>query len=317
MASLTSSRKSQVIRSVKTDRSGKLSALRGAHSKLKSEFRPSLGAQFDLRSLLGSLSGTPAPLLVRTDLSASPSPSVSALQPKMSISKLDARSLISSLKDVPHLEQSDEDDDFKASPLGLPGIMILKKLMGQQVLQLTTTIEFKVLTTVGGSVNQTFTTNSITGSTEWGAINQLFDEFFILRMRCKFFPLSRYQYLTASPPSTNFTNVPFASVSLFHSNTAYAASLAGPAENPTCRFGNTMERHDHTWVNNENWRSGANVASTTSLATPTQGWCNIAASPAGAYTGFVQICGSDAMAASSFQFGRMVVFFDALYRSRS
>jgi hypothetical protein len=220
-------------------------------------------------------------------------------------------------KDRPY-DGDDVEDSLESGPLvRFPGFMMLKKLMGEQILQLGTTIEFKVSTTAGGAVNSVFNVNGITGSTEWGSINQLFDEFFVKKMHVRYFPVSKYQYLTASPPTTNLTNVPFASVSLFHQNTAYAASLAGPAENETVKFGNTMEPHTHVWVNNENWRSGVNVASTTSVATPTQGWCNIAAAPAGAYTGFVQFCGSDFLAASSFQIGRVLITYEALYRNRS
>jgi len=226
-----------------------------------------------------------------------------------------------SVKPKPSLMLSQSDDDIEEvkvdTSIAFPQKMFLRSLMGMQILQLTTTTEFKVATTAGGAVNSVFNVSGITGSTEWGSINQLFDEFFVISMELKYFPISRYQYLMTSPPTTDNTNVPFASVSLYHNNVAYSASLAGPAENETCRFGNTMENHTHTWVNNENWRSAVNVSSTTSVATSTQGWCNIAASPAGAYAGFVQFCGSDFMHASSFQFGRVVAFYKALYRNRS
>jgi hypothetical protein len=173
-----------------------------------------------------------------------------------------------------------------------------------------------ISTNGSGIVNAVIACASIGTLTEWPAFQQLFDEFFIVSMHCRYMPVSRYQYPVASSPATLNTSFPMTSSSLFHGVGNYT-NVAGAVNNPTTMWRSSSDPWTHRWINNENINSDVVVSSSTSSTAPTQGWCLTATSPSQNYSGTVQYLSGMGTLVASTVIAQLAVTFVVVLRNRA
>jgi hypothetical protein len=168
-----------------------------------------------------------------------------------------------------------------------------------------------------GIVNSSLAVNVVALISEFTSFATIFDEFFVGSMRCDYMPISRYQYPAGTLLATQAANQPMTVSALYHGAGAYI-NTAGAMNNPTTQWGSTGDPLSITWRNNENPNSEVVVASSTSSSTPTQGWCLTSATPAQAYTGFVQYLttGTTPLALST-PIGSVGVRWTVMFRARA
>jgi len=171
-----------------------------------------------------------------------------------------------------------------------------------------------------GYINSSAAINNVTALAEFTSLATLFDEFFVLRMKIQYMPFSRYQAPLTFGLGSEQSNIPIGMASLHHGQTAYTAGGLGTmANNSTFMVATTGDPWEYTWKNVEKPDEGTLVTSSTSTATPSQGWCLTAATPAAAYTGFVQFLSTNTGQAlpASTPVGQLFCYFYCLFRTRS
>jgi len=177
----------------------------------------------------------------------------------------------------------------------------------------------QLFSNAAGQVNAAIAVNSVTLVNEWASWTALFDEFFVLKMVCKWQPVSRYSpipgTITTSGSQRNY-NIPLFCTSIQH-GAPFATTEAGTAENPTTRLNSTGDPWKFSWTNVENWRTvGAPQVSETGTI-PTQGWALTAASATSAYTGAVQFLAIPATGLTpTNQVGSFFIQYHVLFRCR-
>lgn len=172
------------------------------------------------------------------------------------------------------------------------------------------------LTTASGSINYSIAIGpvlSVIG--EFSAFSGIFDEFFVKKMRMKYIPDSKYQYVPTTSPASSYTSQMICAVNLFHSSPQYTA-LAPAMNNATTRIHTTSDQFSHTWINNERYITGQGPTNE-GASTPTQAWCAMSLIQAAQYQGNTQfIAGTTTPMTTTTRFGQTQVIFDCLFRCR-
>jgi len=173
-------------------------------------------------------------------------------------------------------------------------------------------------TVTTGVINQSVTVANVASLPEFADLAGLFDEFFVKRLKLSYQPVSRYapQFIS-SATAVGPASVPLGLASLFHGAPAYA-TIAAQTENKTFEYAHSGDPWTYSWRNNEKSKSTVLVASSTSSALPSQGWCLTSATPAALYTGFAQVLGAAATGfATATVVGVLVIEYDCLFRARA
>jgi len=169
----------------------------------------------------------------------------------------------------------------------------------------------------GGFITQTYAVSLVAGTSDFTSLANIFDEFFVEKMHLHYQPASRYNVLTGGTAGTNEQSLPLGVISLFH-DTGVFSTIADMASAVGFKYHNSSDPFKHTWVNNEDYKTGVVVTDSTSATTPSQGWCLTSTTPASNYAGLVQ-CLSPTISGlpGTAYLGTIVLKWDVLYRQRS
>jgi hypothetical protein len=161
-------------------------------------------------------------------------------------------------------------DDFAPALKLLKGILFKADMPYRTLLPL----QGGFVTTAGGVVNITQSVSSIASTSEWSAIDALFDEVFVHSMKFRFFPindlgggvgLSNSAGITGgitAIASTTIVNAPLQMVNLYHGASTYSTAAA-MAANATLAVHSSAKPFTYYWRNNSRFDKrgdSANVA---------------------------------------------------------
>jgi hypothetical protein len=168
-----------------------------------------------------------------------------------------------------------------------------------------------------GLVNSVVAANVATTVAEFSPLSDLFNEFFIKDFELKWVPaFMNTGLIGTSLTGATTLNLPIG-LAAYHHGAVLPSSLAALSTNPTCLYVSSGEPFTYRWRNVEDPNSRVLVASTPTTATPTQGWCLTAATPAEAYTGQVLIISnSSPTMAPSTVLGTFLFTANVLFRTR-
>lgn len=121
-----------------------------------------------------------------------------------------------------------------------------------------------------GLINSTISNSVLTSNTQFVALSQVFNEFFVEKFLVSWQPVSRYNYPLTGVTATSVSSAPLGKASLQHGQTAYT-SLGGMASNYVFKYHNTGDPFRAEWVNVEK-SSSPTVVTTTGV---TQAWTSV------------------------------------------
>jgi hypothetical protein len=209
-----------------------------------------------------------------------------------------------------------EEDEKKELSVPTPGFfksITVKLPKGGLPMRLATVVSMS--SSGAGLVNSTIAVSVVASLTEFTAAAGLFEEFFVKKMTVDWMPSSMGTVITGGTSGTNQQSVGMIVASLFHASGAYStAALAAACKGAT--LATTGLPFTHQWRNNEN-PSSTVLVNPTASAVAVQSWCSTAATPAAAYTGFIQFISNTSNALpNSAILGMFMVSYEVLFRQR-
>jgi len=163
------------------------------------------------------------------------------------------------------------------------GLKMLKGIMFKLDFPYRTRLHFQssANTSAAGVVNTLISVNTIGTVTEWGAVDVLFDEFFVHSMTLRWFALNNLgkgigQSSTPSAinsggiSNTTITNAELCMCSLFNGAAPYTAAQS-LANNATVAYHNSGDSFKYVWRNNTRFDKRGQV----SINQPWQGWMSV------------------------------------------
>jgi len=201
-------------------------------------------------------------------------------------------------------------------------LAMARSALGSHIYRIDIGYAYNIVTNGSGFLNTGSPNSNLSSLTEFTSFAGLFSEFFILAQVGHYSPYSRYNIPggnTQPSGGSTYTQIQSTAtglVSLFHDQASHT-NVNTMVTSPTFKLVNTGDPWDCVWINNENPSSDV-VTSSSGTAVATQSWCSTATTPAGAYTGTIQILGSQSLPMSvSCTVGLLAVKWHILWRNRA